>query len=140
MRVDKNHIEKTINESKDLITALEAVGAMYGIPASHILQDDSQQSIKVVNDTIIAPNRNNPNANTQSIVCAIGSVLDYISQRIDDKLDTFQIDAIDKDKLDTAKATSDPNKGEVIKRVETDEGDEIIVYDSGIIDRPIILL
>jgi hypothetical protein len=136
MRVDKNHIEKTINESKDLITALEAVGAMYGIPASHILQDDSQQSIKVVNDTIIAPNRNNPNANTQSIVCAIGSVLDYISQRIDDKLDTFQIDAIDKDKLDTAKATSDPNKGEVIKRVETDEGDEIIVYDSGIIDRP----
>lgn len=136
MQVNKEYIESVINKSEDLITALEAVGAMYGIPSSHILQDDSQQTIKVVNDTIIAPNRKNANANTQSIVCAIGSVLDYISQRVDDKLDNFQIDAINKDKLDTAKASSDPNKGKVIKRFETDDGDEILVYDSGIIDRP----
>ena len=133
---NRKRIEDTINNSEDLITALEAVGAMYGIPASHILQDDSQQSIKVVNDTIIAPNRKSANANTQSIVCAIGSVLDYISQRIDDKLDNFQMDAINKDKFDTAKASSDPSKGKVIKRFETDDGEEIIVYDSGIIDRP----
>ena len=136
MQVNKEYIESMINKSEDLITALEAVGAMYGIPSSHILQDDSQQTIKVVNDTIIAPNRKSANANTQSIVCAIGSVLDYISQRVDDKLDNFQIDAINKDKLDTAKASSDPNKGKVIKRFETDDGDEILVYDSGIIDRP----
>ena len=132
----RKRIEDTINNSEDLITALEAVGAMYGIPSSHILQDDSQQTIKVVNDTIIAPNRKSANANTQSIVCAIGSVLDYISQRIDDKLNDFQIDSINKDKFDTAKASSDPNKGEVVKRFETDDGEEIILYDSGIIDRP----
>jgi hypothetical protein len=134
--LNKEMIEKVINESPDLITALEAVGAMYCIPPSHILQDDTQQSIKVVNDTIIAPNRKNANANTQSIVCAIGSVLDYISQRVDSKLNDFQSNAIEKSKFDTAVANGDPNKGKVVKRFETDEGDEIIVYDSGIVDRP----
>lgn len=134
--LNKEMIEKVINESPDLITALEAVGAMYCIPPSHILQDDTQQSIKVVNDTIIAPNRKNANANTQSIVCAIGSVLDYISQRVDSKLNDFQSNAIEKSKFDTAVANGDPNKGKVVKRFETDDGDEIIVYDSGIVDRP----
>ena len=134
--LNKEMIEKVINESPDLITALEAVGAMYCIPPSHILQDDTQQSIKVVNDTVIAPNRKNANANTQSIVCAIGSVLDYISQRVDSKLNDFQSNAIEKSKFDTAVANGDPNKGKVVKRFETDEGDEIIVYDSGIVDRP----
>ena len=135
-KIDRKEVERVIAESEDLITALEAVGAMYCIPPSHILQDDSQQTIKVVNDTIIAPNRKNTVANTQSIVCAIGSVLDYISQRIDDKLDNFQSDAMDKSKLNEAAATADPSKGTVISRHVTDEGDEIIVYDSGIVDRP----
>jgi hypothetical protein len=135
-KINRKDIEKVVSESDDLITALEHVGAMYCIPPSHILQDDSQQSIKVVNDTIIAPNRKNTIANTQSIVCAIGSVLDYISQRIDDKLDDFQSDAFDQSKLDEAKASSDPSKGTVISRHVTDEGDEILVYDSGIVDRP----
>lgn len=137
INVDRKKIEEVINNSEDLITALEAVGAMYCIPPSHILQDDAQQTIKVVNDTIIAPNRKSAIANTQSIVCAIGAVLDHISQRIDDKLDNFQADAIDKSKLDSAVANADPNKGSVVKRIETDDGDEIIVYDSGIVDRPL---
>ena len=136
LKPSKADIERVINESPDLITALEAVGAMYCIPPSHILQDDSQQSIKVVNDTIIAPNRKNATANTRSVICAIGSVLDYISQRIDDKLDTYQNDAFEKSKLDEAVASSDPAKGTVISRHVTDEGDEILVYDSGIVDRP----
>ena len=123
-KIDRKEVERVIAESEDLITALEAVGAMYCIPPSHILQDDSQQTIK------------NTVANTQSIVCAIGSVLDYISQRIDDKLDNFQSDAMDKSKLNEAAATADPSKGTVISRHVTDEGDEIIVYDSGIVDRP----
>lgn len=135
-KFNRAEIEKVISESPDLITALEAVGAMYCIPPSHILQDDSQQTIKVVNDTIIAPNRKNAIANTQSVVCAIGSVLDYISQRIDDKLSTYQHDAMEKSKLDEAVASSDPSKGTVISRHVTDEGDEILVYDSGIVDRP----
>ena len=135
-KFNRSEIEKVISESPDLITALEAVGAMYCIPPSHILQDDSQQTIKVVNDTIIAPNRKNALANTQSVVCAIGSVLDYISQRIDDKLSTYQHDAMEKSKLDEAVASSDPSKGTVISRHVTDEGDEILVYDSGIVDRP----
>lgn len=136
-KIDRKEIEKVIAESEDLITALEAVGAMYCIPPSHILQDDSQQTIKVVNDTIIAPNRKNALANTQSIVCAIGSVLDYISQRIDDKLDNFQADSVEKSKFENAVANADPNKGTVISRHVTDEGDEILVYDSGIVDRPL---
>lgn len=129
-------IEDIIRDSGDLITALEAVGAMYGIPATQILQDDSQQAIKVVNDTIIAPNRSNAIANTQSIVCAIGSVLDYISQRIDTKLDNYHSDTIERGKFDTAVANGDPNKGTVVSRYETDDGDEIVVYDSGIVDHP----
>ena len=132
----KEAITKCISESEDLITALESIGAMYGIPASNILEDNSLDRINIVNDTIIAPNKKNVFANTQSIVCAVGAVLDYISQRINDKLEDYQSDKIDNCKLDEAKEKGDPSKGTVIGRYVSDEGDEIIVYDSGLVDKP----
>ena len=57
----KEAITKCISESEDLITALESIGAMYGIPASNILEDNSLDRINIVNDTIIAPNKKNIN-------------------------------------------------------------------------------
>ena len=56
----KSKIEKVISESPDLVTALEAVGAMYGIPASSIISEDNATCVRVENDTIIAPPLENP--------------------------------------------------------------------------------
>ena len=86
----KNKVEKAVSESGDLISALECVGAMYGIPATNIIADDTATGIRVVNDNIIAPPLEKANGRTRPIMCAIGSVLDYISQRIDDKLNDYQ--------------------------------------------------
>lgn len=91
MAAMKAKITKAINESADLITALECVGAMYCIPSTNIIADDTASSIRVINDNIIAPPIENPGDNmVKPIMCAISSVLDYISQRIDDKLDDYQ--------------------------------------------------
>ena len=90
----KNKVEKAVSESGDLISALECVGAMYGIPATNIIADDTVSSIRVVNDNIIAPPLEKANGRTKPIMCAIGSVLDYISQRIDDKLNEYQMNNI----------------------------------------------
>lgn len=130
-----SNITSTINESKDLITALESVGALYGIPSQNILEDNSLNHIKVVGDNIIAPNLQNPSANTKAIVCSIGSVLDNISQRINDKLDDYQSNNIEKYKIEDhiAKSAS-PSKGNVIDRYVDSNGDEVLVYDSGLVD------
>lgn len=90
----KSKVERAVSESCDLISALECVGAMYGIPATNIIADDTISGIRVVNDNIIAPPLVKANGNTKPIMCAIGSVLDYISQRIDDKLNNYQMDNI----------------------------------------------
>lgn len=90
----KSKVERAVSESGDLISALECVGAMYGIPATNIIADDTISGIRVVNDNIIAPPLVKANGNTKPIMCAIGSVLDYISQRIDDKLNNYQMDNI----------------------------------------------
>ena len=133
----RDSVIKVINESEDLVSALEAVGAMYGIPSTNILADDSLKSIKVVNDSIIAPsNVTNTQSNTKAIVCSIGAVLDYISQRIDDKLNNFQTDAIETSKNSSIRRESNPSKGNVVGRYIDDNGDEIIVYDTGSIDIP----
>lgn len=92
----KESVENKIKQSPSLIAALESVAAMYGIPAENIVVDDRLNSIQVQGDTILAPDKPNPSQNTQSIVCAIGAVLDYISQRIDKKLDAYQADNIAK--------------------------------------------
>jgi hypothetical protein len=62
--VDK--INSIIKESPDIVTALESIAPMYGIPTDHILESPDITSIKVVGDTIIAPTDVKPN--TKSIV------------------------------------------------------------------------
>lgn len=131
-----NKVEKAVSESSDLISALECVGAMYGIPATNIIADDSATSIRVVNDNIVAPPLEKPNGHTKEIVCAVGAVLDYISQRIDDKLNTYQMNNIHQGRIDDSIANANPRKGKVIGRYEDDEGGEILAYDTGLVDMP----
>jgi hypothetical protein len=132
--ITKEAVEKAIKNSDSLITALEAVAAMYQIPAENIVVDDRANSIQVQGDTILAPDRPNPSANTKAIVCAIGAVLDNISQRVNEKLDNYQADQIEKNKLNASQKTPDPSKGEVISRHFDSDGNEIIVYSSGLVD------
>lgn len=127
-------VTKVIKESSDLVTALEAVGAMYGIPSENIIVDNSMKSIRVVGDNIIAPEIKNTIGNTKAIVCSIGSVLDYISQRIDDKLTNYQNERIITNKKESVRREANPAKGKVVGRYEDRNGDEIIVYDTGMID------
>ena len=131
----KEEIEKVISESPDMITALEAVGAMYGIPPSHIMGQPGLKSIRVENDMILAPTDVKPN--TKAIVCSIGAVLDQISQRINDKLDNFQIGNIQKGQIeDKVVSTANPSKGRVLSHHTADDGSEIIIYDTGLVDYP----
>ena len=135
--VTKEQITKAIQESEDLVTALESVGAMYNIPSSNILCDDSIKSIKVVEDCIVAPPCNNTTANTKSIVCAIGACLDNISQRINDKIDMYQhqnICSAKHDLINSLKELTSPSKGNVVGNYLDDDGNEVIVYDTGMID------
>ena len=129
-------VTKAINESPDLISALECVGAMYGIPATNIISDDTATSISVKNDNIIAPPIPNPIKQTKPIMQAIGTVLDYISQRIDDKLDNMQMNNIVQGRNNDAIANANPLKGKCVGRYEDDEGGEIIAYDTGLVDAP----
>lgn len=130
-------INEAIKESADLVTALEAVGAMYGIPASNIISNDDIRSVRVDNDTIIAPPIENPAAQTKVIMQAIGSVLDYISQRIDDKINDFQLQNVQKGvKADKMDFLSGGPKGKCIGIYDDDEGGEIHAYDSGAVDMP----
>ena len=133
---DTSDVESTIESSPDLVSALESVGAMYCIPSSKIMADNSLNKIKVVNDCMVAPPIKNCKGNTKAIMCAIGSVLDYISQRVDEKLDEYQHCMIEKGKTEeVVNRASDPNKGTVIGRYVDPNGDEILVYDSGIVDK-----
>jgi hypothetical protein len=131
----REEIEKVINESPDMISALEAVGAMYGIPSTHIIAQPGLKTIRVECDNIIAPTDVKPN--TKAIVCAIGAVLDQISQRINDKLNHYQSNLSTKGQIDDkVSQTSNPAKGTVIAHHTLSDGGEIIVYDSGLVDMP----
>lgn len=130
----KNKIENAVAESTDLISALECVGAMYGIPSTNIIADDTATSIRVVNDNIIAPPLEKPNGQIKPIMSAIGSVLDYISQRIDDKLNSYQRGNIDQGRIDDSMAHANPNKGTVVGRYADSDGNEVLVYNTGIVD------
>jgi len=129
-------VTKAVSECGDLISALECVGAMYGIPPSNIIADDTATSIRVVNDNIIAPPMKKSIGNTKAIVCAIGGVLDYISQRIDDKLSEYQLDCIAKGNETDAIANANPAKGKCIGRYIASDGSEILAYDTGLVDMP----
>jgi hypothetical protein len=130
-------VDAAIKESADLVAALEAVGAMYGIPASSIISDDAATSVRVEDDTIIAPPVPNPVNQTKVIMQAIGSVLDYISQRIDDKVNDYQYQNIQNGiKVDKMDMLSGGPKGKCIGIYDDDNGDEIHAYDSGAVDMP----
>lgn len=110
--VVKDKVDKTISEASDLVSALEAVGAMYGIPASNIIADDTANKITVHEDMIIAPPVSAQGQN-KAIVQAVGTVLDYISQRIDSKLNDFQANNIEAgEKLPDTVTPSDTNPGQ----------------------------
>ena len=130
-------VNKLVSEAPDLVAALEAVGAMYGIPATNIISDDAATSVRVEDDTIIAPPVANPSGQTKVIMQAIGSVLDYISQRIDDKINDYQARNIANGQMaDKISMLSNGPKGKCIGIYNDDEGGEIHAYDSGAVDMP----
>lgn len=88
-------VESIIDKSDGLITALESVCAMYNIPSSHILCDDGRRGIRVDNDTIIAPDLQNPGRFKEHIMRSVGAVLDHVSNRIDAKLDQYHRNCAD---------------------------------------------
>ena len=134
---DRKTVIQEINESKDMITAVESVAAMYGIPSSNIVGDPSASNINVVRDNILVPTSTNakPSDNGKAIIQAIGAVMDYISQRADDKLNQFQADnirnGINKDKIADA---INPQMGNVFSTHIDGNGDPMIVYDNGNVD------
>ena len=129
----KSKIKKIVSESPDMITALECVGAMYGIAPTHIMAQPGLTSLKVVDDKIMSPPDVRPN--TKAIVCSIGGVLDHISQRINDKLDERHDIETKLGREEHHIATNaNPAKGKVIGRYLDSNGDEILVYDSGLMD------
>ena len=104
-----DRVNKTIEESANLIAALEAVGAMYGIPSSSIIADDTTNKITVHEDMIIAPPVSAQGQN-KAIVQAVGAVLDYISQRIDQKLDNFQTNNMSKEPEEVTPSDTNPGQ------------------------------
>jgi hypothetical protein len=127
---------RIIDESETLVEALEACAAMYNIPEENIVCDDTLTDIKVQGDTIIAPSIS-PKGKGAAILRSIAAVLDYISQRIDQKVSDFQISSIEKGKItDHIRNDANPAKGTVINRLVDPDGGEIIVYDSGLVDMP----
>lgn len=133
--ITMEQIEHVIAESDDLVIALESVAAMYGIPSTHVLSDPNLMNIRVEGDTIIAPPFGNTMENTKAIMQSIGAVIDYVSQRVDDRLNDFQNGCIAKNKLqEHLDRTSDPSKGRVVSRHVDDDGNEVIVYDTGFVD------
>lgn len=129
----KERVEKIISGSPDMITALECVGAMYGIPSTHLTVEPEINVMKVSNDHVLCPMDVKPN--TKAIVCAIGGVLDHISQRMNDKLDNqHDNEVIEGREHSHVSQNANPNKGKVISRHVDANGDEVIVYDSGLMD------
>ena len=126
--------DKIVNESEDLIDALESVAKLYNIPEENIVCDDTLDTIKVQGDTIVAPSVS-AQGKTASIMKSIAAVLDYISQRIDNKVNDFQYGNIERGIIqDHIKNDANPAKGKVIARHIDPNGDEVLVYDSGLVD------
>ena len=134
---DKNKVIDTINESEDFITAVESVAAMYCVPSSHIVEDPVTDRLVVSKGHIVVPSNSTakPSDNAKSIIQAVGAVLDYISQRADDKLDQFQADNIRNGiRKEKVKDMMDPSKGKVVATQFDANNDPVIVYDTGLAD------
>ena len=128
-------IKEAVANASNLAEAMECVGAMYGIPPSHIMVDDNLKSVKVVNDNIVCPSNVSATNNTDAIVKSISTLLDQISERIDSKINGVQRVNIDAGRFnDSVLNASDPSKGKVVATYKDANGDPVIVYDSGIID------
>ena len=130
----KSDVINKINESPDLITAVESVAAMYCVPSSYIVEDPDTDRISIRKGHVIVPSNTTakPSENAKAIVQSIGAVLDYISQRVEDKLDKFQADNIrDGIKQDKLKDTIDPSMGNVVATQFDGNGDPVVIYDSG---------
>ena len=128
-------VTEMVDKSPNLITALEYIGPMYGIKPTQLIVDSDANGIRVEDDTIIVPDAPAKNQ-TKPIIQAIGSVLDYISQRVDEKLNDYQMDNINNGRLETKMANADPSKGKCIGIYNDDDGAEIMAYDTGRVDAP----
>lgn len=130
----KNDVIREINDSDNLVTAVESVAAMYCIPSSFIVEDPITDRIAVTKGHIVVPSNSTakPSENGKAIIQSIGAVLDYISQRADDKLNQFQADNI-RDGINKEKVADaiDPSKGKVVSSTIDANGDPVIVYDTG---------
>lgn len=130
-------ILEAVEKSSNLAEAMECVGAMYGIPASNILVNDDLKTVKVVNDNIVCPSNVSATGNVNTIVRSIGTVLDQISHRINEKLNNVQMSNVESGReSDEVAARTDPSKGKVVATYKDSNGDTLFVYDSGIIDAP----
>ena len=127
-------VNNVIKKSPNLIYALEGIAAMYCIPSSHIMRDDDLGSIRVVGDNIIAPGNVGAVNNKEAIIRAIGAVLDKKSDDVDHKIDHHHHHHCHELFKEKPQLTPDPNKGEVVGRYLDDDNNEIIVYNTGIVD------
>ena len=126
-------IDDVVSKSPDLVTAIESIATMYGIPSSNIMSDDVK-SIRVTNGNILVPNNRSAAGNQNTIVRSIATALDQISQRVDDKINQFQSKHIEDGMRDETLASRiDPSKGKVVMTTTDADGEPVIVYDSGII-------
>jgi hypothetical protein len=129
----QNTIDQIIEESEDLVSAVESIGAMYGIPSTNVLCDDIR-SIRVTNGNITVPMNKSAANNKDTIIQSISAALDQISQRINDKIDDIQSANVEKGNHDDTLANRiDPSKGTVVMTTTDEDGEPVIVYDSGII-------
>ena len=134
---NKDDVIDTINNSDKIVTAVESVAAMYCIPSSYIVEDPFTDRISVSKGHIVVPSNSTakPSDNAKTIIQSIGAVLDYISQRVDDKLDQFQADNIRNGiRQEKLKDIMDPSKGNVVATQFDTNGDPVVVYDSGLAD------
>ena len=128
-------VEEAVSNSPDLITAMESIGAMYGIPSTNIMENPNAKKISIMNDTIVCPSGVKANGNTTAIMRSISGVLDQISKRVDDKITDIQTTNINNGQHDESLLNRmDPSKGKVVITTVDANGEPVIVYDSGIID------
>lgn len=127
-------VDNVIKNSKNLICALEGIGAMYCIPAGHIMRNDDINTIKISGDNIIAPGNVGAANNKHAVVRAIAALLDKKSMGIDDKLDAHHKHHCHELFKQEPQFTPDPGKGTVVGRYLDDEDNEILVYNTGMVD------
>lgn len=127
-------ITNIINASPNLMYAMECVGAAYCIPSTSFNANDDVVSLKVQNGNVVGPSNVSAAGNIKPIIKAIAAMLDNKSQIIDNKLDHHHMHHIHDLKKNIPQFTPDPAKGTVIGRYVDDNGGEILVYNTGIVD------